>query len=375
MGAEARQAARVQPAAARRRRYQLHRAARGSQRAAVGEIRHHARQRYAAAARDRPGNGRHAVAPLEPAALRPVGAARDRGLRHSPAARRGQHRQRQPLAVLADLLGPRRHRSVHDRGVRHLPGSLPRGQLRRQGHLRRRRVRAVARRARAGQLAAQPRSLRGVVRPRGAVHRHPRHRRLPGPLPELRHPPAPVGPRRLADCALDLAHGPRRPRRGRGQQAAGNRALEDPRQPAAQPDPAVAGRAADRGLDRPPGIAGAVDHPGADGDRVSRLHAARTLGHEPPGRGSAARAHPRRARQHPRRPPPGGAVDGHAGASERGDARCDRPDADPDAGDAPQPAAVGHIRSRRSYRRRWAGSSSACGWRRCSPWWPLRSWP
>ena len=49
--------------------------------------------------------------PLEPAALRPVGAARDRGLRHSPAARRGQHRQRQPLAVRADLLRTRRHRS------------------------------------------------------------------------------------------------------------------------------------------------------------------------------------------------------------------------------------------------------------------------
>ena len=50
------------------------------------------RSRPAAAA------GRHAVAPAEPAALRPARAARDRGLRHSPAARRGQRRQREPHA-------------------------------------------------------------------------------------------------------------------------------------------------------------------------------------------------------------------------------------------------------------------------------------
>ena len=69
----------------------------------------------------------------------------------------------------------------------------------------------------------------------GAVHRHRARRRLPGALPDLRRAAAPLGARRLADRALAVAHGARRAAARRPQHAAGDRALEDPRQPAAQP--------------------------------------------------------------------------------------------------------------------------------------------
>ena len=49
--------------------------------------------------------------PLNRPRFDPTRAARHRGLRHSPAQGRGQHRQRQPHAVFTDLLRPRRHRS------------------------------------------------------------------------------------------------------------------------------------------------------------------------------------------------------------------------------------------------------------------------
>ena len=53
------------------------------------------------------------------------------------------------------VLGARRRRSLHDGRVRPLSGHVSRGQLRRQGHLRRGRVRVGARRARAGKHAAE----------------------------------------------------------------------------------------------------------------------------------------------------------------------------------------------------------------------------
>ena len=167
MGAQARQADGVQPAAARRDRHELHDPARRSLDAAVGPVRHHARLRHAAADGDGPPAGRHAVASAEPAALR------------SPTSQRvtegyGVLQPRVAVSVvsanrtrlLESLLGPRRHRSVHDGGVGRVSGSLPRGQLRRQGHLRRRRVRSGACRTRARERAAQPRSVRRIVRAR-----------------------------------------------------------------------------------------------------------------------------------------------------------------------------------------------------------------
>ncbi len=84
--------------------------------------------------------------PLNRPRFDPRARARDRRLRRAAAARRRQPRQREPDGVREGLLRPRRRRSVHDRGLRRLSGPVSRGQLRRQGHLRRRRVRGGARR-------------------------------------------------------------------------------------------------------------------------------------------------------------------------------------------------------------------------------------
>jgi hypothetical protein len=65
-----------------------------------------------------------------------------------------------------------RHRSVHPRRVGRLPGRVRRGLVRRQGHLRRRRVPAGARRQAAREPRPQPRPARGRPRPR-----RPRQRR------------------------------------------------------------------------------------------------------------------------------------------------------------------------------------------------------
>ena len=147
MGAQARQARRVQPAAARRDRHQLHRPARRPARCC---------RRCATSSRSTPTRScrwkpaRRLVGTLAHPLNRPrfdasLGRVTEGyGILQPRVAR--QRRQRQPDGVRAGLLRTRRHRSVHDRGVRRLSGSVPRGQLRRQGHLRRRRVRSRARR-------------------------------------------------------------------------------------------------------------------------------------------------------------------------------------------------------------------------------------
>ena len=146
---------------------------------AVDPLRHHARLRHAAADGSRRGAwSARSSHPLN----RPRFDARLRRVTEGygvlqPRVQR-QRRERQPDAVRAGVLRTRRHRSVHDRGVRRLPGPVPRGQLRRQGHLRRRRVRGRARRPRAGEHAAQPRPVRGLLRARRPVHRHRAGRRL-----------------------------------------------------------------------------------------------------------------------------------------------------------------------------------------------------
>jgi hypothetical protein len=66
------------------------------------------------------------------------------------------------------------HRPVHARRVRRLPGRVRRGLVRRQGHLRRRRLPAGARRQAAREPRPQPRPARGRLRPR-----RPRQRRAP----------------------------------------------------------------------------------------------------------------------------------------------------------------------------------------------------
>ena len=80
--------------------------------------------------------------PLNRAVVRSRRRPRHRRLRHPPAARQRHLHERGRLAVRAALLRPHRRRSVHDRGVRHLPGSVRRRHLHRQGPLRRRRVHA-----------------------------------------------------------------------------------------------------------------------------------------------------------------------------------------------------------------------------------------
>ena len=75
--------------------------------------------------------------------------------------------------------------SVHHRNVRRVPGPVSRRQLRRQGHLRRRRVQRRARRSRPRQHAAQPRPVRGLLREGRPGHRYPPGRRLSDALPGL----------------------------------------------------------------------------------------------------------------------------------------------------------------------------------------------
>ena len=91
-----------------------------------------------------------------------------------PAERRG-------LAVPALFSGPRA-RPLRLGGVGRLPGPVRRGHLHRQGHLRRRRVRGGAGGPRARERAAEPRPVRGDLRARRPRHRHRVLRGVPGPL-------------------------------------------------------------------------------------------------------------------------------------------------------------------------------------------------
>ena len=111
--------------------------------------------------------GRHDRASPQPARLRRRRVARRRGARAPPAAGDADAaRDGLGHALPARLLGPAGHRPLRLRGVRRVPGPLRRGDLHRQGDLRRGRVRAGARRPGPGEHAALPRSLRGHLRPR-----------------------------------------------------------------------------------------------------------------------------------------------------------------------------------------------------------------
>ena len=94
------------------------------------------------------------------------------------------------------------HRPVLDGGLRRLHGPLRRRQLHRQGDLRRRRLRGGHGRDVPREPDPQPRPDRGELRALRPGQRHRALRRLPGPLPRLRPPRAPLGPRRLAAPAL-----------------------------------------------------------------------------------------------------------------------------------------------------------------------------
>ncbi len=92
-----------------------------------------------------------------------------------------------------------------------------------------------ARRPRPRVRAALARSLRGHLRAHRAGVRRRAGRRLPGERARPRAAPAPLGARRLADPALALPLGAQPARAAATQPASAHLALEDPRQPAAQP--------------------------------------------------------------------------------------------------------------------------------------------
>ena len=162
----------------------------------------------------------------------------------------------------------------------------------------------------------------------------------PAQLPRLLRAAAPVGARRLADCPVAVADGSRRGRQDRRQHAAGHLALEDPRQPAAQPHSAVARAAARRRLDGPARIASALDDARRARAGVSRLHSARALDRQPRARRAAAGAPAGRRRHDGHEPAAGGLLDRHPGAPERRDARRHRARDVPDARHATAAARV-----------------------------------
>ena len=140
--------------------------------------------------------------PLNRAVYDPDARPRGARLRHPAAAGRRLAAERAPLALRGDPLGTSRRGPLHHRGLRRLPGPLRRGELHRQGHLRRRRVRAGDARPLPREHAALARPDRGELRARRPRHRRDRLRRLPDPLPHLHPAQAPLDPGRLAAAAL-----------------------------------------------------------------------------------------------------------------------------------------------------------------------------
>ena len=213
--------------------------------------------------------------PLNRPVDRSEARARHRRLRHPAAARQRDDGERGGLAVRAHLRRPHRRRSVHDRGVGRVSGSVRRGHLHRQGPLRHRRVHDGARGSRAGECAALARPVRRHSRAGRARHRRRGRRRLSVERADARAPPASLGARRLADpvVAVPVGADARRPR---AQPPAAHLALEDPRQPAAQPRGAVARGAVHRRLVVPARTADRVDARRARDDVVPG-HRARPL--------------------------------------------------------------------------------------------------
>ncbi len=158
--AQARQAGRPERAAARsprcREGVRAHRRRHAD--AAGRALRHHARLRHPAAARIGLRDGVGHGAPAQSPALRhrrEEGRGR-RGLRHPAAARGPEPAQRQPLGLRPPVRRRAGDRSVHACHIGRLPGPVRRRLVRRQGHLRRRRVRTRDQREHAGEPHPQP---------------------------------------------------------------------------------------------------------------------------------------------------------------------------------------------------------------------------
>ena len=227
VGAQARQAPRAEPPAARRHRHDASCRRRRAVAPSGRPLRHHARRRHAPAAR------RGASGWSARWRIRSIGRGFDRGRRprrrglRACSSRASRRRCPDGEGSLFQRLssGPGGHRSVRGGRVRRLPGPLRRRLVHRQGHLRRGRVRGGAGGTGAGERAAEPRSLRGDLRARrpGDRRRAVRERSLA--LRGRGGPPAPLGARRLAAAAVDLC--------GDARACRVDRALEDARQPAA----------------------------------------------------------------------------------------------------------------------------------------------
>ena len=170
------------------------------------QVRDHAGHRHAAAARVGAAAGRHDGASAEPRALRcrRAGACRRR-LRHPAAAHGGEPGGREPLALRPAVRRGSRHRSLHAHGLRHLPGPVRRRLVHRQGHLRRRCVRAGVEGPLSRQQHPQPRSAGRLLRALRAGQRRAALRGISGALQRRRQPAAPLDARRLAAGRLAAA--------------------------------------------------------------------------------------------------------------------------------------------------------------------------
>ena len=253
MGAQARQARRVQPPAARRDRHQLHR-----HRTATGRC----CRRCATSSRSTPTRScrwrpaRRLVGtlahPLNPPRFDPAVGTRHRRLRRAAAAHRRQPRQRQPLDVREGVLRPRRRRSR----------TRPRSRTSTRTCFTRAatsaRASTTSMRSRRRSPAACPRTRcsaticsRARTRARGCAPTSISWTTIRRTTWRLRRAStagrAATG-RSSAGSGCTVPDGDRA---ARPQHAAGHRALEDLRQPAPQPAGAVAARAAPRRLDDP----------------------------------------------------------------------------------------------------------------------------
>src|SRR5450631_3570155 len=142
VGAQARQAARTEPALAWRGRHEFHRhrwrvAADAPRRALC----HQPRRGYPAAARRRSGAHRQDGSSAEPAGGRSTSRTGDRRLRNSPAAcHSGASRRTGVFDFPRCIFRPERHRSLRVRRIGRLPRHVQRGIVHGEGNLRRRRL-------------------------------------------------------------------------------------------------------------------------------------------------------------------------------------------------------------------------------------------
>lgn len=146
-------------------------------------LRHYPGRRHPLAAGCRAPPDRQDGASAQPPAIQRHQELRHRRLRHLAAARHALASGRPGRVHLpARVLRSGRYRSLGGRGVGRVPGSLRRRHLYGQGHLRRRCVRSLDVGPRARERNAQPRSLRGCLRPRRARVRRRGHRGVPVPI-------------------------------------------------------------------------------------------------------------------------------------------------------------------------------------------------